>query len=131
MRTHLSFLALLMFLAPQSVFPQAATEAALANAHAAATTSKLSTMLTNTQNKTNGRIAQSVKTGAPSQKASHAKPPRVPVASGASASKASAATGTGKKTQVTASRAKASTPASTVATGQGPRIISILGGEQQ
>jgi hypothetical protein len=124
MRNLLS-LSTLTLIALQSAFPQAATEAALAHAHAAATTSKVSKVFTDMPNITKDRITQSVQGNSAMQPASHAKP--VVMKSG----KAAATSGAGKKPPATTTRANATPPAPARGTGEGPKIISILGGEQQ
>ena len=118
MRNHLSLSAFLL-LALQCTFPQAATEAALAHAHATGASTKLPKIYSDMPTGAEGKITQTVK-GSAAQPASKAKP-AVAKASKPATKKSSSAT----------TSAKAATPASGHSKGEGPRIVSILGGEQQ
>src|SRR5664279_5678120 len=126
MRAHLFLQTLFVLLAFGTAFPQAAAEAALANGHAAAATTKVGGILTDSLNHANSKIGNSLKPASQPQPAPHAD---TRAAHPALAPAAPTAPKKAAKLSIQSSHASASTPATTHFQGQAPTSpLSIQGG---
>ncbi len=125
MLAHFFLSSLFVLLALGAAFPQAAAEAALANGHAAAATTKVGGILTDSLNQANRKIGDSLKPVHQAQPAPHANtrasqpapPPAAPAAHKRVA-----------KLSIQSSHASASTPATTHFQSKTPAPLSIQGG---
>jgi hypothetical protein len=126
MRWHLPLQTLFILFAIGSAFPQAAAEAALANGHAAAASSKTGAILTDAINKANQKVSNSLKTTSPSH-------PTGPVSTGPAAPKTATAVPTRSANAAGngISIQHGATSSSTIPTGSTPpaKPLSIQGGQ--
>ena len=126
MRAHFFLQTVFVLLAVGAAFPQATAEAALANGHAAAATTRVGGILTDSLNHANSKIGNSLRPASPVQSATHA------TARPAQAAARPSAPATPKrvaKLSIQSSHASASTPVTTHFQGKASTSqLSIQGG---
>jgi hypothetical protein len=131
MRAHFFLQTLFVLLALGTAFPQAAAEAALANGHAAAATTKLGGILTDSLHQANSKVGNSLKPASQPQPVAHTsdRPAHPTPASATLTSAVPTAPKKVAKLSIQSSHASATTPATTRFQGKAPATaLSIQGG---